>query len=63
MMLALILRRQPLKRLELLSIQMWNIATTTCGVLIKQGLVVLVTNYHKSYSIKTSCKLIHRYLP
>lgn len=62
-MLVLILGGQPPRGPELLGIQVQNTATAARGVLIEQGLVMLVTNYHKNYSIEGSCKLIHRYLP
>lgn len=54
---------QPARGTELLSIRHRNIVNTQRNVFIEDGLVVLVTHYHKGYHFSNDTKIIHRYLP
>jgi hypothetical protein len=61
---AHILGGQPARGTEMLSIRHSN--TWKGGhrnVFIEDGLVVLVTKYHKGYALSGDVKIIHRYLP
>jgi hypothetical protein len=55
---------QPARGTELLSLQPYN---TQHGlwrsIFIENGLISLVTSYHKGYSVSGSTRIIHRYLP
>jgi superfamily II DNA helicase RecQ len=55
---------QPARAPELLSIRYLNTAVGgQRNVFIENGMVVLVTRYHKGYQIQGDVKIIHRYLP
>jgi len=55
---------QPARGTELLSIQHRNGDNGSGrGVFIEDGLVVLVTRYHKGYNATGTLKTVHRYLP
>ena len=62
-LLVYILAGQPPRGTELFSIRYRNtMLGGTRNLFIDQGLVSLVTTYHKGYSISGSLKIIHRYL-
>ena len=55
---------QPARGTELLTLRWRN--SDRCemrNVFIEHGLVSFVTSYHKNYSVSSTTKLIHRYLP
>jgi hypothetical protein len=55
---------QPARGTELLTLRWRN--SNCCemrNVFIKHGLVLFVTSYHKNYSVSSTTKLIHCYLP
>ena len=63
-MLVHITGGQPARGTELLTLRWRN--SDRCemrNVFIEHGLVSFVTSYHKNYSVSSTTKLIHRYLP
>lgn len=53
---------QPARGTEIIGIQHSN-STFHRNIFIEDGLVALVTSYHKGYTCTGSTKIIHRYLP
>jgi len=55
----------PARATELISIQRENGASARSqrGVFIDNGMVVMVTDYHKGFSASQSFKIVHRYVP
>jgi hypothetical protein len=54
---------QPARETELLTIRHSNtVKGVHRNVFIENGLVVLVTRYHKGYTMNGDVKIIHRYL-
>ncbi|KAJ1726628.1 hypothetical protein LPJ72_006274, partial [Coemansia sp. Benny D160-2] len=55
---------QPARAPELLSTQHVNTETNRhCNIFIENGLVTLVTAYHKSFYVTNDLKIINRYVP
>jgi len=55
---------QPGRATELLSIQHKNsINGTIRGVFVEDGLMAVVTGYHKGFGLSGKMKIVHRYLP
>lgn len=64
LILIYIYRGQPGRALEILSIRQKNIEQGRIrNIFIKNGLVIVVTGYHKGYRSSNNIKIIHRYLP
>jgi hypothetical protein len=53
---------QPTRGIEIISLRHVN-TTHHRNVFIEDGLVTIVTSYHKGYTCTGSTKIIHRYLP
>ena len=62
-LLTLILGGQPPRIPEILSLKVENGVEGPRSVFLEEGLVALITSYHKGYSLNYDTKLIHRYLP
>ncbi|KAI4192308.1 MAG: hypothetical protein LQ350_008675 [Teloschistes chrysophthalmus] len=62
-LLVMILGGQPPRTPELFSLRVENSIEGPRNIFLENGLVSLVSCYHKGYSIEGSVKLIHRYLP
>lgn len=53
----------PLRVSELLAVRHSNTQTGHRNIFIEDGMVVIISNYHKGYAISGNVKIIHRYLP
>jgi hypothetical protein len=53
---------QPARGTEIIGLMHAN-TTYHCNIFIEEGLVAIVTSYHKGYTCTGSTKIIHRYLP
>jgi hypothetical protein len=62
LLLIHIVSGQPARGTEIIGLQHTN-STFHRNVFIEDGLVALVTSYHKGYTCTGSTKIIHRYLP